>query len=260
MIVTRYKFIKIILMILFPLNQIFAQNIDFKSSNFKSDKEGFKQAIKDIKLGDEYLEKGNEAIFARTDAIDFFEKALFYFLKADIFNPNNLELNLKIGNAYLYTNEKYNAFQFLQKAMDMNANEQEGSANIHFYYAIALQLEGRYGDAISQFRIFKKRQSEKRFEPFSDFYKKYIQECESAMELSDETAVLITTRGSDMRLEGDLNYDEVIDIYDLMLLVDFNLGYEGQVNPFFGDINGDGMVNVMDLISLIQMIMGYNQD
>ena len=66
MIVTRYKFIKIILMILFPLNQIFAQNIDFKSSNFKSDKEGFKQAIKDIKLGDEYLEKGNEAIFART--------------------------------------------------------------------------------------------------------------------------------------------------------------------------------------------------
>ena len=186
MIVTRYKFIKIILMILFPLNQIFAQNIDFKSSNFKSDKEGFKQAIKDIKLGDEYLEKGNEAIFARTDAIDFFENALLHFLKADIFNPNNLELNLKIGNAYLYTNEKYNAFQFLQKAMDMNANEQEGSANIHFYYAIALQLEGRYGDAISQFRIFKKRQSEKRFEPFSDFYKKYIQECESAMELSDE--------------------------------------------------------------------------
>ena len=82
----------------------------------------------------------------------------------------------------------------------------------------------------------------------------------AAMELSDETAVLITTRGSDMRLEGDLNYDEVIDIYDLMLLVDFNLGYEGQVNPFFGDINGDGMGNVMDLISLIQMIMGYNQE
>ena len=70
--------------------------------------------------------------------------------------------------------------------MDMNANEQEESVNIHFYYAIALQLEGRYGDAISQFRIFKKRQSEKRFELFSDFYKKYIQECESAMELSDK--------------------------------------------------------------------------
>ena len=82
---------------------------------------------------------------------------------------------------------------------------------------------------------------------------------QTSMELGDEKALLITTRGSDIRLDGDLNYDEVIDIYDLMMLVDFNLGYEGQVNPFFGDINGDGMVNVMDLISLIQTIMGYGE-
>jgi len=81
----------------------------------------------------------------------------------------------------------------------------------------------------------------------------------AAMELDDEKALLITTRGSEMRLEGDLNYDEKVDIYDLMLLVDFNLGYEGQVNPYFGDINSDGMVNVMDLIALIQMIMGYGE-
>ena len=58
-------------------------------------------------------------------------------------------------------------------------------------------------------------------------------------------------------MEGDLNYDQIIDVYDLMLMVDYNLGVEGQVNPYFGDINGDGMVNVMDLIALISMIMGY---
>ena len=44
-----------------------------------------------------------------------------------------------------------------------------------------------------------------------------------------------------------------------MLLVDFNLGFEGEVNPYFGDINGDGMVNVMDLIALIRSIMGYGE-
>jgi len=81
----------------------------------------------------------------------------------------------------------------------------------------------------------------------------------AAMELGDNKALFITTRGSEMRLEGDLNYDEKVDIYDLMLLVDFNLGFDGQVNPYFGDINGDGMVNVMDLIALIQMIMGYGE-
>ena len=81
----------------------------------------------------------------------------------------------------------------------------------------------------------------------------------AAMPLNDEKALLITTRGSQMRLEGDLNYDEKVDIYDLMLLVDFNLGFEGEVNPYFGDINGDGMVNVMDLIALIRSIMGYGE-
>ena len=81
----------------------------------------------------------------------------------------------------------------------------------------------------------------------------------AAMPLNDEKALFITTRGSQMRLEGDLNYDEKVDIYDLMLLVDFNLGFEGQVNTYFADINGDGMVNVMDLIALIRSIMGYGE-
>ena len=42
----------------------------------------------------------------------------------------------------------------------------------------------------------------------------------AAMQLSDERSILITTRGSDLRMEGDLNYDQIIDVYDLMLMVD----------------------------------------
>ena len=79
MIVTRCKIIRILLLILFSVNQLFAQNIDFKSSNFKSKKDALKQAVKNIKEGDEFLEKANEAIFARNDVIDYFEKALFYY-------------------------------------------------------------------------------------------------------------------------------------------------------------------------------------
>ena len=79
----------------------------------------------------------------------------------------------------------------------------------------------------------------------------------AAMPLNDNRSILITTRGSNIRMEGDLNYDERIDIFDLMLMVDYNLGYEGQVNPYFGDINDDGMINVMDLIYIIRLIMGY---
>jgi len=79
----------------------------------------------------------------------------------------------------------------------------------------------------------------------------------AAMELSDGTSLLFTTRGSNIRLMGDLNYDEKVDIYDILLLVDYNLGYEDHVNPFFGDINSDGLVNVMDMVALIRVVLGY---
>ena len=80
----------------------------------------------------------------------------------------------------------------------------------------------------------------------------------AAMELSDGTSLLFTTRGSNIRLEGDLNYDEKVDIYDILLLVDYNLGFEDYVNPFFGDINSDGLVNVMDMVALIRIVLGYS--
>jgi len=184
MIATRYNSVIIFLLLFLSVRACFSQNIDFKSSNFKLNKADLKKAVKNIKIGDEFLEKGNERILERIDAIELFENALFHYLQANEFNPNNLELNMKIGNAFLYTNKKYNAFDFLQKAMDIDANEQKISPNIHFYYAMALQLEERYSDAISQFSIFKNQQSEKRFKSFADLYNKYIQECESAMKLS----------------------------------------------------------------------------
>ena len=41
-----------------------AQNIDFKSSNFKNDKDGFKKAESAIEFADSYFTKGNELVFS----------------------------------------------------------------------------------------------------------------------------------------------------------------------------------------------------
>ena len=184
MIAIRYLYIFIL--ILLSANYLYSQNIDFKLSNFKSDKEGLKQALKYLKDGDLYLEKGNEAIFSRKDPLDNFEMAIFYYLKANKFNPSNLELNIKLGNAYLYTNSKYKSFVFLDRAMKIYVNEKDRPVNIYFYYAMALHLEGRYKEAISNFRIFKKLEKDKDFKPYADFYRKYIKECENAIELSSQ--------------------------------------------------------------------------
>ena len=81
---------------------------------------------------------------------------------------------------------------------------------------------------------------------------------DAAMELEDETAILITTRGSDMRLHGDLNMDNSLDIFDILILIDFILQEGQDINPFLADINSDGMVNILDMVGLVQIVMGYN--
>ena len=81
---------------------------------------------------------------------------------------------------------------------------------------------------------------------------------DAAMELEDETAILITTRGSDMRLHGDLNMDNSLDIFDILILIDFILQEGQDINPFLADINRDGMVNILDMVGLVQIVMGYN--
>jgi hypothetical protein len=79
----------------------------------------------------------------------------------------------------------------------------------------------------------------------------------AAMALGDGTSLLITTRGSDIRLEGDLNIDNSMDIFDILILTDQILGYTNNVNSYVADINGDGMVNIMDMIRLIQRVMQW---
>lgn len=80
---------------------------------------------------------------------------------------------------------------------------------------------------------------------------------QAAMELGDETAILITTRGSEVRMFGDLNMDEIINIYDILGLVDYILGTGAPINPYLGDINQDGMINVLDMLGLVQIVMGW---
>ena len=80
---------------------------------------------------------------------------------------------------------------------------------------------------------------------------------DAAMELDDETAILITTRGSDIRLHGDLNMDNSLNIFDILILIDFILQEGQEINQFLADINGDGMVNILDMVGLVQIVMGY---
>ena len=80
----------------------------------------------------------------------------------------------------------------------------------------------------------------------------------AAMPLDDETAILITTRGSDMRMRGDVNQDGELDVSDVLILVDYIINQEtSNLNPYLADMNQDEIINILDMIGIILIIMDY---
>ena len=76
-------------------SSLFAQNIEFKSSNFKDKKEEFKKAEQAIENGDVFYKIANDAIFLVQNPGRNYKNALIEYFIAQKFNANNAELNLK---------------------------------------------------------------------------------------------------------------------------------------------------------------------
>jgi hypothetical protein len=80
----------------------------------------------------------------------------------------------------------------------------------------------------------------------------------AAMTLNDETAILITTRGSDIRMRGDINQDGELDVSDVLILVDYILDQgTSNLNPYLADVNQDEIINILDMIGIIIIILDY---
>ena len=58
-------------------------------------------------------------------------------------------------------------------------------------------------------------------------------------------------------MSGDVNLDEIVNIQDLILLVNFTLNIDIPNNNQFyaGDINSDGFINILDIISTVNIIL-----
>ena len=56
---------------------------------------------------------------------------------------------------------------------------------------------------------------------------------------------------------GDLNFDGIINVIDVVSLVNGILG-AGLTDDqqLAADLNGDGIINVIDIVSLVNMILG----
>lgn len=90
---------------------VFAQNIDFKKRNFSSDKKNFKKAKSNFEAGNELFEKGK----------GYYADAILFYKLAHSFNPNNTELNYKLGIAYLHAFNSPKAKEYFYKVLALDS-------------------------------------------------------------------------------------------------------------------------------------------
>jgi len=144
-------------------------NIQISKKEFKLDKKGTSKALKNIKYGDFYYTQNTQGAY---------EKAIKYYLKANDYNPDNPELNYKIGICYLKSVMGFKSLDYLQNAY---TEKEDVAPDIDYFLAQALQLNYKFGDAII---FYKKYYSTIASDPMRivDVDKK-IKECENGQKL-----------------------------------------------------------------------------
>lgn len=154
---------------------VFAQNVEFKAANFKEKKEELKKAQDAIDKGDEAWKLGNEAVFNVSDYGLNYKKALKSYAEAQKFNPNNGELNFKIGVCYIHSTDPGKGIAYIKRAKELDPG---CSPFLNYYYGAALQLDGQFAQAITSFKTFESEY--RKADNFSKFITKRIKECELA--------------------------------------------------------------------------------
>jgi len=168
------KLKKNILFILFLLHGlvISAQNITFEKENFPGQKDQLKEAKRNIEEGDYFYEMNNPVKY---------KFALERYIKAQEFNPNNAELNFKLGICYMYSYFKSKAKPYFEKAFQLNP---QVSIEIHYFLGRGHHLNMEWDKAIKEYEEYKATVVGKEANPvrIKDVTKK-IKECNYGKEL-----------------------------------------------------------------------------
>jgi len=198
------KFIVLIFLFLQSKNLILAQDVPFESSFF-SDVEGLKKAKQNLKTGNTLFLKGE----------GYHNEALDYLLKAYQFNPNNADLNYKIGICYLNTSYKEKALEHLEKAYNI---KRDVHSDLNLYLARAYHLNLKFDSAIIYYKSFINSLETNKKTKYIEEINKYIQECNNGKELIKDTVkVMIDNLGSTINSIYP-DYGPVINADESMLI------------------------------------------
>lgn len=162
----------LILTLCFLSITVFGQtkDVEFTKDNFPDKKEQLKEAKENLKKGDDFYKKSEM----------LFRNALPFYMKAYEFNPNNADLNFKIGNCLLHSADKSHAWEYLQKADDINPDIHP---ELEYQLGCAYQLDDQFDKAIEHLNMYRTKNGKKLGEADLAKLNKHIVECNNGKEL-----------------------------------------------------------------------------
>jgi len=167
--------------LVFSLN---AQNIEFDKNSFPDKPKELKEAKANLSQGNKNYDLG----------VGMYTTALDYFLKAQAFNPNNAQLNYRIGKCYLATIQKTKSISFLEKAMSLDP---QIAPDIKFLLAKGYQLNLDFDKAIQFYQEYKGSCSPELIATDGPEIEKKINECNVGKKLVlDPARVFVDNLGS----------------------------------------------------------------
>ncbi|WP_460583292.1 OmpA family protein [Hymenobacter arcticus] len=117
-----------------------AQGVEFSKEKFSEDKQGLREALRELKAGDAEYHADPPR----------YQLALPHYLAAQQFNPDNAELNIKLGDCYLHSGTKAQALSYLQRAQKLAPS---ADPRTHYLLARALHLSAKWAEAIKEYQL-----------------------------------------------------------------------------------------------------------
>lgn len=147
------------------------QDIPFDKSHFPDQKDGLKEAVKAMKEGDRIMGEGVEA---------YFSEAIPYYERAHDFNPDNANLNFRLGVCYLHSLNKSRCLRYFEKAYELDSRV---DPFVHFYLGRGHHLNMNWEKAIDHYKQHREFLRAEGLHDEREEVIRYIEECGNGQNL-----------------------------------------------------------------------------
>ena len=182
------------------------EDVKIHSNSFKTGiSTGYKEAWESVKEGDRYYKQG----------LGTYDMARDHYLYAHQYNPENAALNYKLGVCYLFTDNKYEAIDYLHRAYTLDPAV---SGDIHLMLGMAYQLVLEFDKAMEQYNMHSSQLEPKKKQEFAPTLEKRFDECMHGKDLSrDPVRVIIQPLGEEVNSKYD-DYNPLLAFNDTALI------------------------------------------